>query len=231
MSFTMSAPPWSSPLTNSCGKVGKFEKLFTPSRKLSLLSTSIETNSTSSCRRIATTVAEKPHRGSAGTPFMNKKTGYWLTSSARISSMGLSTFTDRVPVLLSPSSSPPPVSPEASAPSVFRGIPFGPTAPLRNPIAFPPIERPSLARNSIFPSLLITAAYLADFRPIPASIAFSLTMPAACVKAALPSEIMLTPFSPAPACCSQALSTNASLVDRQPMNSMPKDRSSSAAWM
>src|SRR5579883_1142833 len=55
--------------------VGQFENSLMPWRTEGSLSTSMPLNLTPRWLRICTTVAEKPHCGNTGVPFMNRTTG------------------------------------------------------------------------------------------------------------------------------------------------------------
>src|SRR5215207_1719048 len=84
----MSAPPTSSPLTNSCGIVGQFDSADSSWRMRGSGSTSTAANDASSVWRAPAVRAEKPHIGCSGVPFMKRITGFDLIASSIASRRG-----------------------------------------------------------------------------------------------------------------------------------------------
>src|SRR5690606_5024693 len=88
-SMVMSQPPISSPLMNSCGKVGQLEtrgRLARTSGSSSTLMVCRRAMSAPASRSAATVRLEKPHIGNWGVPFMKRTMG-WPAMSAWMRSM------------------------------------------------------------------------------------------------------------------------------------------------
>src|SRR5436190_246966 len=81
--------------------VGQSVKDLMPSRRASLCSTSTPTKSTPRWSRIWTLTAEKPQRGSSGTPFMKSTTGWSATVLEMKSWTGLAVAASVIRVALS----------------------------------------------------------------------------------------------------------------------------------
>src|ERR1700730_5133945 len=88
ISITMSHPPTSSPLTNSCGIVGQLEIAESSWRMRGSGSTSTAANGASRDCNAATVRALKPQAGASGLPFMNRIVGCSAIASAIASRMG-----------------------------------------------------------------------------------------------------------------------------------------------
>ena len=89
ISVTMSQPPSSSPLTNSCGIVGQLEIAESSWRMRGSGRMSTAANGVSSDCSTATVRAEKPQAGASGVPFMNRITLCSAIASAIASRIGL----------------------------------------------------------------------------------------------------------------------------------------------
>src|SRR5262245_5767789 len=88
----MSAPPTSSPLTNSCGMVGQLEIAESSSRMRGSGRMSTAANGAPTASSAATVRAEKPHAGCSGEPFMKRITGCssmacWSASRISVASL------------------------------------------------------------------------------------------------------------------------------------------------
>ena len=84
----MSAPPTSSPLTNSCGIVGQFDSADSSWRMRGSGRMSTAANGASSVCSAPAVRAEKPHIGCSGVPFMKRITGFVLIASSIASRRG-----------------------------------------------------------------------------------------------------------------------------------------------
>ena len=89
ISATMSAPPTSSPSTNSCGIVGQFEMADSSCRIRGSGRMSTAAKDAPSESRYCTVRAENPQRGCSGVPFMKRITSCSPIASVMASRMGL----------------------------------------------------------------------------------------------------------------------------------------------
>src|SRR5215211_5224185 len=94
ISVTMSAPPISSPSTNSCGIVGQLDRADSSWRMRGSGRMSTAANGAPVAWIAATVRAEKPHAGISGVPFMKRMTRFSRIASAMASRRGFSVCSD-----------------------------------------------------------------------------------------------------------------------------------------
>src|SRR5215211_2234830 len=94
ISVTMSAPPISSPSTNSCGIVGQLDRADSSWRMRGSGRMSTAANGAPVAWIAATVRAEKPHAGISGVPFMKRMTRFSWIASEMASRRGFSVCSD-----------------------------------------------------------------------------------------------------------------------------------------